>query len=267
LRSSPAVVAWLVAAIYALALVAVAVPGSARAADPDALWKIVHGACVPNEQAHGSPAPCALVDLQHGVAQGYVLLKDIRGKTQYLLLPTARITGIEDPKLLAAGAPNYFADAWRERGWTERAIIATGGHALPRDALSLAVNSPHARSQDQLHIHIDCLRSDVRAALQRAAAAIGDRWAELPMPLAGHRYWARRVLADDLGGRNPFKLLAAEKPGGRAAMAEQTLVVAGAEISGGRPGFILLDDQLNLATGDHAGGEELQDHACALARQ
>jgi len=248
----------LAAALLAIALLAPA----ARAADPDALWKIVHGHCVPNEERHGTPAPCALVDLAHGVARGFVLLKDIRGRTQYLLIPTARVTGIEDPKLLGPGAPNYFADAWRERSFIQRAA----GRALPRDALGLAVNSPYARSQNQLHIHIDCQRPDVRTALQHAAPAIGDTWAPLPMPLAGHRYWARRVSGDDLGGNNPFKLLAAEKPGARAAMGEQTLVVAGAEFPGSRPGFILLDGQLNLAVGDHAGGEELLDHTCALAR-
>jgi CDP-diacylglycerol pyrophosphatase len=264
-----AVGAGLAPAIYALAVVAVWVLGPApasRAADPDALWKIVHGACVPNEAQHHNPAPCALVDLRHGVTGGYVLLKDIRGKTQYLLVPTARVTGIEDPKLLAPGAANYFADAWHERGWTARAIIATGGHRLPRDGLSLAVNSPYARSQNQLHIHIDCQRPDVRVALQRAAPAVGDNWAPLPMPLRGHRYWARRVLGNDLAGDNPFKLLAAQKPGARAAMGEQTLVVAGADFAG-QPGFVLLDNQLDLAAGDHAGGEELQDHTCALARQ
>ena len=44
-----------------LSLAALAAP--ARAADPDALWKIVHGRCVPDEQAHSDPAPCAIVDM------------------------------------------------------------------------------------------------------------------------------------------------------------------------------------------------------------
>jgi CDP-diacylglycerol pyrophosphatase len=244
-------------------LFAVLGAGAALAADPNALWEIVHGRCVANEEAHGSPAPCASVDLRGGVAAGYAVLKDVRGRTQYLVIPTARVTGIEDPQLLRPGAANYFADAWRERSWTERAA----GRTLPRDGLSLSINSPYARSQNQLHIHIDCLRPDVRQALSRAAPALGERWAPLPMPLAGHHYWARRVLGRDLDGRNPFELLAAGKPGARQAMGEQTLVVAGAVFGGGRPGFILLDDQLDLATGDHAGGEELQDHTCAQARQ
>lgn len=233
-----------------------------RVHDPDALWKIVHERCVPNELQHGKPAPCTIVDVDQGVARGYVLLKDLVGKTQYLVIPTARVTGIEDPLLLRPGAPNYFADAWHERGYTER---AAGRHLL-RDALSLAVNSPYARSQNQLHIHVDCIRRDVRALLRRQIAAIGRRWAPLPALLRGHRYWAMRVIGRELDGANPFKLLAAGKPGARRAMREQTLVVSGARFAGGRPGFILLDGEADLAAGDRAGGEELQDHACALAR-
>src|SRR5581483_6124583 len=71
-----------------------AVP-AAHAADPDGLWKLVHGHCVPNEEQNGKPAPCALVDLKEGEARGYVVLKDLVGKTQYLVIPTAKVTGIE----------------------------------------------------------------------------------------------------------------------------------------------------------------------------
>jgi CDP-diacylglycerol pyrophosphatase len=74
-----------------------------------------------------------------------------------------------------------------------------------------------------------------------------------------------RVLADVLDGTNPFTLLTDGVPGARMAMGEQTLVVVGAEFAGGSPGFIILTDQVNLAGGDHASGEELQDHGCAIA--
>lgn len=244
--------------IVAAVLTLEAALATAQAADPDALWKIVHDHCVPNQEQHADPDPCTIVDLHGGVARGYVLLKDIRGKTQYLVLPTAHITGIEDPQLLAPGAANYFADAWAEHGYTERAA----GHALPRDALSLAVNSPYSRSQNQLHIHIDCLRPDVRTALRRQAAAIGESWAPLPMTLLGHHYWAMHILGDALAA-DPFRLLAARTHG---VLADDALVVAGAEF-GGKPGFILLADKRDPASGDRAGGEELQDHTCALARQ
>ena len=71
------------------------------------------------------------------LAGGYAVLKDISGATQYLLIPTTQISGIEDPALLAPLARNYFADAWQARGFVEKAL----GHAMPRDMLSLAINS------------------------------------------------------------------------------------------------------------------------------
>jgi CDP-diacylglycerol pyrophosphatase len=172
------------------------------------------------------------------------------------------VPGIESTLLLAPEAPNYFANAWRERSYTERAAQ----HPLPRQAISLATNSAFGRSQNQLHIHIDCIRADVRAVLQRELAGIGESWAPLSEPLAGHNYRAMRVQADALDGTNPFKLLADGVPGARIAMAEQTLVVVGAEFPGGSAGFIILTDQVNLARGDHASGEELQDHGCAIGR-
>ena len=233
---------------------------SGQAADPDALWKIVHGQCVPDQQQKGHPAPCAFVDLREGDARGYAVLKDIVGETQYLLIPTARLTGIESAALLTPGAPNYFADAWRERSYTERAAQ----HPLPRDAISLAINSAFGRTQNQLHIHIDCVRTDVRAMLQSQLAAIGDSWTPLSEALVGHPYRAMRVLGDTLDDTNPFVLLADGVPGARTVMGEQTLVVIGAEFAGGQPGFVILTDHFNLTAGDRASGEELQDHDCQL---
>src|SRR5438270_11095613 len=166
---------WLAESVIAVAIVLLGTAGSGRAADPDALWKIVHDKCVPDQKEHGDPGPCALVDLREGDARGYVVVKDLIGATQYLLIPTARVPGIESALLLAPDAPDYFADAWRERSYTERAAQ----HPLPRQAISLAINSAFGRSQNQLHIHIDCIRADVRAVLQRQLAVIGDSWAPL----------------------------------------------------------------------------------------
>jgi CDP-diacylglycerol pyrophosphatase len=207
---------------------------------------------------HGDPRPCVSVDLK----DGYVILKDIRGRTQYLLIPTNRVTGIESPYLLTPGAPNYFAYAWDARGYVERAAR----RALPRSAISLAINSAIARSQNQLHIHIDCIRSDVRQVLGRELAVIGDSWAPLSEPLVGaHHYRAMRVVADTLEGANPFVLLADGVPGARADMGKESLVVVGAEFAAGQPGFVILNSQVDPSTGDAAGGEEVQDHDCAIA--
>jgi len=246
-----------------LAFIAVAVLCRSAHADSDALWKIISTQCVPNEKEYGQSAPCTVVDLKDGVEKGYVLFKDHTGDTQYLLMPTAKITGIEDPLVLAPGATNYFADAWHERHYT----VEASKIALPRNATSLAVNSQYGRSQNQLHIHIDCLRADVRDALQANLKAVGDKWAPFPAPLAGHRYRAMRVAGEELDGANPFVLLADGVPGARAAMGNQTLVVVGETFVDGSPGFVVLDDQLDTAAGDHASGEELQDHMCGLAQR
>ncbi len=229
----------------------------ARAADPDALWKIVHGACVPDEAEHAYPAPCAKVSLD----AGWAVLKDRRGETQYLLIPTARVTGIEDPAVLGGDAPNYWAAAWAAR----RFVFASAGRVLPRDAVSLAVNSPSGRSQNQLHIHVECLRPDVRDALRQAAPTLGDAWTRLPGGLRGHAYMARRLDGATLGEANPFRLLAAAPQVGTSGIGDWTLVVAGARFAGDAPGFVLLADRIDRMALDRAEGEELQDHDCALA--
>ena len=66
--------------------------------NPDALRHIVLQQCVPNQQQHQNPSPCAEVNLKGG----YVLFKDRNGPLQYLLMPTYRINGTESPLLLGS---------------------------------------------------------------------------------------------------------------------------------------------------------------------
>jgi CDP-diacylglycerol pyrophosphatase len=222
------------------------------AADPNALWSIVDGQCVPDQRSHADPAPCAQVDLDGG----YAVLKDLVGDTQFLLIPTARITGIESAAILAPDAPNYLADAWRARSFVEQ----RAGRALPRDWMSLSVNSSAARSQDQLHVHVDCVRADVRQALATYAADIADVWQPFPVALAGHQYRAMAVWNPELDARNPFRLLADSLPVGEA-MSAQTLVVVGIAGADGQPGFVLLAGHADAASPGSGHGEDLQDHA------
>jgi CDP-diacylglycerol pyrophosphatase len=237
-------------------LVAVGSAGPARAdGDPGALWRIVEGHCVPNQVAHRDPAPCAAVELG-GSRGGWAVLKDLVGATQFLLIPTQRTSGIEDPVILAPDAPNYFAAAWKARSFVDE----RAGSRLPRDQLSLAINSTFARSQDQLHIHVDCVAPEVHTALTQYGAAVGTGWAPFPVPLAGHRYDAIRIADVDLDQVNPFVLLADGVAGARDDMAARTLVVVGSVDADGGPGFVVLTDRADAATGDLAEGEQLQDH-------
>jgi CDP-diacylglycerol pyrophosphatase len=237
----------------------VAIPACAD--DPSALWKIVHDVCVPGEVQHSNPAPCTAVAMSGGEGRGWAVLKDRNGATQLLLIPTARITGIEDPAVLAPDAPNYWQDAWAARS----IMLARLGHDVPRDAISLAVNAPTGRTQNQLHIHIDCIRPDIHDALLVQAPQIGAAWAALPNGLAQHPYLAMRLDGADLGANDPFRLLAAAPGVGPAGLATRTLVVVGATFPDGSPGFYLLADAADPASGDRASGEELQDHDCRIA--
>jgi CDP-diacylglycerol pyrophosphatase len=247
---------WFAAALAAFASAAIALPASA--ADPDALWNIVGGECAPNQEAKHDPSPCVSVDL----AGGYAVLKDQSGATQVLVIPTTRITGIESPALLDPASPNYWAAAWNARHDVE-----TFAHReIPREDLALAVNSVFARTQDQLHIHVDCIRPDVRDALNTVADRIGPKWAPLDVSLAGHRYRAMRIAGEDLGDHDPFKLLADGDPKARDDMAIETLVVAGAVFEDGSPGFILLSDRFDPSMHDAASGESLLDHGCQVLR-
>ncbi len=251
------------AGLIVVGAIAVVVAERRLANHSNRLWQIVHEECVPDQEQHGNPAPCALVNLQDGVERGYVILKDLIGATQYLLLPTAFVSGIESPDLLRPNAPNYFAAAWLERGHVERAAR----RSLPRSAISLTVNSVLNRSQNHLHIHMDCIRLDVQATLQRLLAGIGDDWTVLPEPLVGHTYRARRILAEDLGAANPFVLLADGVPDARAAMDAQTLTAVGAQFADRGPGFVVLNARVEVGSGAFIRGEELQDHSCAAARE
>jgi CDP-diacylglycerol pyrophosphatase len=246
-------------AVFATAAILLAslAAGPAQAADPDALWKIVDGHCVPHARAGVGPDPCALVDL----AAGYAVLKDIRGATQFLLIPTVRVSGIESPSILAPDAPNYWQEAWQAR----RFVIQRAGRDLPRQGIALAINAQSRRSQNQLHIHIDCIRVDVKAVLAAKGGEIGLQWTALTLPPAGHSYRVRRISTPDLA-QNPFRLVADTLPGAAAHMGEQSLVVVGAIFADGQEGFYLLADQVEAAEATSGWGEELQDHDCAVLK-
>jgi CDP-diacylglycerol pyrophosphatase len=248
----------LAAAIVAVVLAAL---HFAPLADAGALWHIVNDRCVPDQQRSGSPAPCLAVHIEHGVARGDAVLKDLRGVLQVLLIPTARLTGIESPELLAPDAPNYWQDAWDAR----RFMNQRHGAPLPRDSVALAINAKPARSQNQLHIHVSCVRRDLLARLREADTEIGPAWAPLPGGWMGHPYLARRLEGGELGSADPFKLVADEIPGARADMAQRTIAVIGARDPDGRDGFVILAGRADPAAGVEGSAEDdTQDHACSV---
>lgn len=198
------------------------------------LWQIV-------QRCGHSPthSPCSV----YRPAQGYALLKDREGQGQYLLLPLQRLHGIESPQLLAPATENYLQDAWQERGAVGRAY----GRVVPDTRLSLALNSRRARSQDQLHIHIDCLRADVEAALAAQGAVSEGR----RLVLAGVA-WQLHVLQ----GLFPSPFVQMGRAQTQAERGRRGILIT--QLPDGR--FVWLETEaqgLNLGM-----GEALQDHQC-----
>jgi len=226
-------------ALACVLCVSLGLGGCTRNSEPAdlALWRLVDKGCNGVQPAQARPR----ADLACDTSRGYAVLKDRCGAAHFLLIPTARRAGIESPELQAPDEPNYFALAWEQRGRTLAAV--------PGDTdVGLAINSRYGRSQSQLHIHIDRLRPEVRAAL---------RTLRLPLPvdtqlqLMGHRYRVDHLqtLAD-----SPFAL-AARDWGARTLEERARLTLA--VVSDGDGGFFLLSDRADAAALDRGHAEEL----------
>jgi len=228
---------------------------SEDSSDPgrDALRQIVQNQCVVNWQQHQNPAPCERVFLADAKtdSSGYAILPDRKGAAHYLLIPTQTMRGVESDELLDPDLPNYFAEAWRARDVITKFV----GHPVVRTAVGLAVNNVHSRTQDQFHIHIDCLRQDVVDSLRAAAEQVGESWT--PINVAGSTYQAMRIEAVTLDSASPFDLVAKLSPEARHHLGDYTVVVAGMQFKSGA-GFMLL-------TGTGPTGELMMDSTCAVA--
>jgi CDP-diacylglycerol pyrophosphatase len=233
--------------IASLAVILFATAGSC--ANRDALREIVQDQCLTHWREQHSAGPCEEIHLDDAAhaESGYALLADRKGGAHLLLIPTRSISGIESPALEEPNAPSYFQAAWRAHERLDGVV----GRQVPVRYIGLAVNPLHARSQDQLHIHIECLRPDVYRSLARQAAHLSASWS--PLTLAGSSYWGRRI-SDHLDADDPFKLLAAHLPDAARSMGDYTLVVTGAP--SGERGLLMLASA-------SAAGELLLDSSCA----
>ncbi|WP_374547992.1 CDP-diacylglycerol diphosphatase, partial [Rhodoblastus sp.] len=171
----------------------------------DGLWRIVHNVCAPLSRVTGVALPCLAVDHDKGVAT----LRAPDDATHIIVTPLDRVAGVESPSLLRPNAPNYWADAWGQRAWVAQAA----GRPLAWNDLGMAINSRPGRSQDQLHIHVDCVKPEIRTALARA---VQDQkgWFEIDLRPWAARYRAKRLKVEDLD-QNIFRMVATEIPSAR----------------------------------------------------
>jgi len=215
------------AAVSAAALALMACAALAVASDRDALWRVVR-ACAADARLTGLPFPCLSVDLKEGEEAGHVVLRP-PWANDTILAPTRRIVGLEDPFLQSPEAPNYFAEAWRERG-----MIATANGRRPsRAQIALIANSRIVRGEDQLHIHIGCLVPEARRVVAEAAQSLPpDAW-RLIGPIVPHQpIYAMRIRSADLDGVEPFRLAHAAFDRTARNPADLMIAVVGAEVFG-----------------------------------
>lgn len=229
------------------------------AQDRSALWRIVHEQCEPHYLTQGQPDPCVSVDVSDGEDNGYAILKDRVGATQFLLIPTRRISGVESAEARSPSAPHWFADAWAAR----RFLFERLGHELPASAIVLAINAADARSQDQMHIHVDCLRTDLRDQMSSLSMSATAEWSAEPQQVAGANYWLRRITGKTLMETNPL-MLAASLASSNEQLQRLTLAVVGDDAAVDAQGFLLLAGFGNVPNGRAGHSEDLQDHRCEI---
>ena len=244
-----------------------AVVAAASEASRGALWNVVQ-TCVATHALTGAAFPCLEVNVSGGDERGYVILRAPFGRPDLILAPTRKTVGVEDPSLQTLDAPNYFEDAWNGR-----AFLSDGRQkALARNDVALAVNSRRSRSQDQLHIHIGCLSSEVKRTLQTLAPALPeDRWVRIGGPMSignslhGPGLWGRRIDKETLAGVNPFRLATDGRSDGTESRSRLMIVVAGVQLANGPGGFVLLasyDDPSH--PNDQFSAENFLDPSCSL---
>jgi CDP-diacylglycerol pyrophosphatase len=230
--------------VSAALLAAMALVGTAKA---QGLLETV-AQCVA-EKSDGKPTPgCPMVGADPKT--GWVIVKDLRGLTQYLLVAADKnLIGIETAALTRPIGGNLWSSAWEGRRLVKLCSVARYANEPEDSTISLAVNSKHCRSVQRVHIHIDLVDKPVLDQLNAGTARVTSR---------GHVFEAN--VMDRLD--NPFDWLTRlieSSHGKLKSMEWQTLVVVG------RPEgrFVILHNQCETEsdTGDCACGEDLQvDH-------
>ena len=224
------------------------------AGDRGSLGSVV-AACALLQSTLGLSAPCVSVAPAQGNDLGNAILKSPRYPTEFLVTPVAAVKGIESSAARSASAGKLWEIAWESRVRVEGLL----GQHLRRTAIGLVVNSRGSRTQDQLHIHVDCLATAVQSKVANLAEEGDDGWTMLSLPPAGTQYWAKVIAAPTLAEFNVVETVASELPAAENAMARTSIAVAGASLKDGSDGFVLL-----VSVADTAA-EPLLDHDCAGA--
>lgn len=111
--------------------------------------------------------------------QDFTIIKSLGTRYHYLFVPVTVIAGIESPEFWTTGYPAWFQKAWRFRHIAAPWL----GNGVAAEKLGIAINSLPRRTQDQLHIHINCIRKDVQDEIN--SAAFSKTWAPITLQSSG----------------------------------------------------------------------------------
>lgn len=229
---------------------------AAAGPDPtrDVLW-VALKTCVLAKKVANRTFPCLSVDLGGEDRPGTAVLRAPGEPTHLVLMPTDTVSGLESARLRGASGLAY----WRAALAARRLVSDSLGDRVPVADIGLAVNSAWGRSQDQLHIHLDCLRPKVLEALGAHGRGVRKAWGPFPVPLAGDRFQAMRVRAAEIETFNPFAALASLP--GRRDLTRTSFAAVATRPDDPEPGVILLAYRARRAS-----AEDIMDHSCAIAQ-
>jgi len=214
---------------------------------------LVVEACKINSPVTGSPYPCLKVVQSQDPLSSYAILREPADRERTILAPLADVSGIEDPRLLTASAPNYFDAAWKER---TAANSLRAVKAQPQD-FALAINAASWRTQDRLHIHIGCETPRFRSLLKNRQIE-SARFTNLQ---SNAGWWVKFYPADDLSKLNPFKAVADGVDGARSNMKNVVIGVFGSTQPNGQHGFYVLARIIG-ASKSRGTAEDMIDPQC-----
>ncbi|MFN6559896.1 MAG: CDP-diacylglycerol diphosphatase [Nostoc sp. ChiSLP01] len=220
--------------------------------DRNFLWQKVQQ-CVANQQGQPpKPDPCLYVDLnnRYVVANG-------SNPVEYLLLPTDKIEGIEDPNISQSNSIPYWQYAWEE---ARKYVPSKKPQVQYRNQYGLAINSKQARNQDQLHIHLSCIKQSVSIQLETNDNTIPNRnFNNFILTLENNQYNIIKLDNDSLtNNNNPFYLVNSSL-GSSQKMADQSIAVVGRR----RGGYYILKTESDASKGYNAAAEKLLDEDCS----
>ncbi|MGU3660023.1 MULTISPECIES: CDP-diacylglycerol diphosphatase [unclassified Methylobacterium] len=239
-----------------VALSAMAAVPAAAAPDPsrDVLWAALK-TCVLAKRLANRTFPCLSVDLGDADRPGSAVLRAPGEPTHSVVMPTDTVAGLEAPVLRGPRGAAYWRAALAARPLVSDVLK---GKLSPAE-VGLAVNSAWGRSQDQLHIHLDCLKPSVLKAVRAHGRQVRHTWSRFPVPLAGDRYYALRVLEAEAAQFNPFAALHT-LPGARPDLHRTSFAALATPPGDPESGYILL-----AYRAPSASAEDVMDHSCRLA--